>query len=639
MGFGRLARPCSRRNTTMTFPKDPVQPGLTGPNGISDNGSERPASPFETNRRKFLSLTGLAVGAVMVGGVAAGCGTAQTGNGGGGGGGGGKPGSQARQGTAGDTFFIAGFQWDPPKAFNPLNPSPTWPAGSGQSQLIFESLVRFNMLDGNLEPGLAKEVKDVDERTLEVPLQDGTKWQDGQDLTADDVKFTFDLAKDNSVSYSNVWEYLQEVKVVDDRTVRFIAKSKPRNLLAIKNAIAGTSILPKHKFEPFVSSGKVATEPYMNPVGSGPFQVKLADQTQIVLSRFDGYWGKEIYGTPPMTTITHPIFKSNQDGDLKLESGEVDASQQFTAQIWKMWEDKKKPVHTWLKDKPYYLPGNIPLLQINVKKKGLDNAKVRLAMAYAIDTPNIVATAMSNYSDVPKASLILPTGFEQKFFDSEAVDSEGWTYDPDKAKSILEDDLGCKKGSDGVYKLPDGTRLGPWTIITPTGWTDWNTACEIAAKSLKAVGMDVKTKFPQAANVTTDIQNGNFELACWSQSGVSPASPWSRLRDVLDNRTGAPIGKTAFANYTRFSDPDIPGLLDDAAEASTDEERKAAYSKIEKIYRQQVPVIPLMYRPLEFYEFNTSTWTNFPTEDNPYAPPMWGNAGIKWMFKLKKASS
>ncbi len=622
----------------MTFPKD-VHSGVSGADGSDDSssgptGSAFDPTPLQTNRRRFLSLTGLAAGAVMVGGVAAGCGTAQTGNRTGGGG---QSGSSGRQGAAGDTLFVAGFQWDPPSTFNPLSPTTTWPSGSGQSQFIFESLVRFNMLDGSLEPGLASEIKDVDDRTLEVPLQQGTKWQDGQDLTSADVKFTFDLAKDNSVSYSNVWEYLQEVKAVDDRTVRFIAKTKPRNLLAIKNAIAGTFILPKHKFAPLASSGKITTDPNMDPVGSGPFKVKLADQTQIVLSRVDNYWGTSVFGTPPMTTITHPIFKSNQDGDLKLESGEIDASQQFTAQIWKMWQDKKEPVHTWLKDKPYYLPGNIPLLQINVKKKGLDNPKVRLAMAYAIDTPNIVATAMSSYSDVPQPSLVLPTGYEQKFFDSQAAKSEGWSYNPDKAKSILENELGAKKGSDGIYKLPDGTRLGPWTIITPTGWTDWNTACEIAAKSLKAVGMDVRTKFPQAANVTRNIQNGNFELACWSASGVSPASPWSRLRDVLDSRVGAPIGKTAFANYTRFSDPAIARLLDDAAGASTDSERKSAYSKIEKIYRQQVPVIPLMYRPLEFYEFNTSTWTNFPTADNPYAPPMWGNAGIKWLFKLKKA--
>jgi peptide/nickel transport system substrate-binding protein len=622
----------------MTFPQHPVTPSSTGAGGPGDQ-PDGLVSPFEatTNRRRFLTFGGIAVGAVMVGGVAAGCGTAQTGRSGGGGGN--KSGSQGRQGAAGETFFIAGFQWDPPKAFNPLNASPTWPAGQGQSQFIYESLVRFNMLDGSLEPGLGKELKDVDKRTIEVPLQDGTKWQDGQDLTADDVKFTFDLAKKVSVNYSNVWEYLQEVKVVDPQTVQFIAKAKPLNPLAIKNAIAGTYILPQHIYEPWVSSGKATEEANLKPVGSGPFTVKLADQTQVVLTRVDNYWGKDVFGTPPMTTITHPIFKSNQDGDLKLESGEIDASQQFTAQIWKMWEDQKKPVATWLKDKPYYLPGNIPLLQMNVKKPGLDNPKVRLAIAYAIDTPTIVATAMSSYSDVPQPSLILPTGFEKKFFDQSAADSEGWKYDPAKAKSILEDELGATKGSDGIYKLKDGTRLGPWKLITPTGWTDWNSACEIAAKSLKAVGIDVKTQFPEAANVTTAIQNGNFDMCCWSASGVSPASPWSRLRDILDDRVGAAIGKTAFANYTRFADPQIPGLLDAAAEATSDDDRKTAYGKIEKIYRQQVPVVPLMYRPLEFYEFNTSTWTNFPTEENPYAPPMWGNAGIKWIFKVKKAGS
>ena len=40
-----------------------------------------------------------------------------------------------------------------------------------------------------------------------------------------------------------------------------------------------------------------------------------------------------------------------------------------------MWEDKGKPVGTWLKEKPYYLPGNIPLLIFNLTKKGLDNAE------------------------------------------------------------------------------------------------------------------------------------------------------------------------------------------------------------------------------------------------------------------------
>lgn len=578
-----------------------------------------------------MTMTGLGLGAAAVGVGAAGCGTAQTGN------------SQSstgkgRAGTSGDTLFVSGFQWGPVTNLNPLGPSPAWPAGNKQSQFIYETLLRFNLLDGSLAPGLGKELQSKNAKTLVVPLQSGTKWSDGTALTADDVVYTFELAKDLSLNYSNVWDYLDSVTATDPATVTFTAKSKPTNLLPIRDAIANTYIVPKHIWSAKGKS-KILSSTNLKPVGSGPFLLDKADQTQVALKRDDNYWGKSIYGTAPMSAINHPIFASNQDADLKLEAGQIDAAQTFTAQIWKMWEDQKKPVATWLKDKPYYLPGNIPLLQFNTTKKGLSNPKVRLAIAYAIDTPTIVKTAMSSYSDVPKASMILPTGFEGKFFNAGAAQSDGWSFDPKKAVSILENDLKAKKGSDGIYVLPDGTRLGPWKIITPTGWTDWNTACEVAAKSLKAIGMDVVTEFPQAPNVTNQLQNGNFDLACWAYSGVSPASPWTRFRDAMDIRGVPGAGKTAYQNYGRFSNSEVAGLLDSAGGASTDAERKQAYDKLDAIFRKEVPQVPLMYRPLEFYEYSETNWTNFPDEKNTYAPPMWQGAGIEWVFKLKKVGT
>lgn len=83
----------------------------------------------------------------------------------------------------------------------------------------------------------------------------------------------------------------------------------------------------------------------------------------------------------------------------------------------------------------------------------------------------------------------------------------------------------------------------------------------------------------------------------------------------------------------------MPSLLDTAAGAKSDDEAKAAYGQLDKIYRENIPCIPLMYRPLEFYEFNRSNWENFPTEENPYAPPMWQGAGIQWLFKIKRTGS
>src|SRR6188508_449748 len=160
------------------------------------------------SRRHFLTLTGLAMGGAALGlGVSA-CGTAQTGS---------STGGQAkgRAGAAGETMFVAGFQWGPPKSFNPLAAAPDWPTNvqaGNQSQFIYETLLRFNLLDGSLSPGLAKELQQPDDHTFKLPLQDGTKWSDGSDLTADDVAFTFELGKTAPVTFATVWQYLDSVK-------------------------------------------------------------------------------------------------------------------------------------------------------------------------------------------------------------------------------------------------------------------------------------------------------------------------------------------------------------------------------------------------------------------------------------------
>jgi peptide/nickel transport system substrate-binding protein len=588
---------------------------------------------WETTRRRFISIAGLAVTGAVVGFSATGCGTAQTGNDQN------KGGAKGRPGISGDTLFVAGFQWGPPTNFNRMSPTPAWPTNGGQSQLIYESLLRFNLLDGSLQPGIAKELDDKDPHNMVVKLQEGTHWSDGSELNADDVVFTFELSKKNTgLYYSNVWQYLDSVTATDPRTVTFKLKSKPFNPGQVKDALCTVYIMPKAVWSK-IDGSKLVSEPNTKPIGSGPFLLDKYDQTQVALKRDDNYWGKSVYGTPPMTAINHPIFKDNTGGDLKLESGEIDASQQFTAQIWKMWETKKKPVGTWLKKKPYHLPGNLPLLIFNLKTKGLDNPLVRKAIAYCINTPNIASTAMSDYSEPAKASLIVPTGYESKYFDQAAVDAEGWTYDKAKAVQILEGQLKAKKGADGIYVLPDGTKLGGWTLQTPVGWTDWNTACEIVAKSAKEIGIGIKTKFPQAPTMTASMQNGDFDLVMFSYSGVGAASPWTRFRDAMDDRGVAPAGKTAYYNYNRFSHPDVPKLLDQAAAATDDASRKTAIQALDKIYREQIPVVPLMYRPLEFYEFNETNWTNFPTSDNPYAPPMWQGAGIQWLFKIKKVGT
>ena len=534
-----------------------------------------------------------------------------------------------------ETLYIAGLQWQPPVNFNPLNGNPDWP-GMGNHLETYETLFAYNQLSGNLDPLLAKSFTMVDTVTMQITLQDGTMWQDGQPLTTDDVAYTYGLAKTQSdVNYSTLFNYVTDVTATSPTVLTIKLNPASYNPGLVKNFLTQIKILPKHIWQAREASGKLSQFVETAPVGSGPYKLLDFSPQRIALIRDDNYWGKTAIGMPVPKYLVHPIFKTNDEGNLAFQNGQVDLMQQFTPQIWKMWQDAKAPVGTWFDKAPYYIAGSIPMLVINVQKKGLDNPLVRRALAYSIDYAQIANTAMSQYSVPANSSLIIPGGGEHNFFNADAVKANGWSYDPAKAKDILENQLKATKGADGVYTLPDGTRLGPWSVRTPNGWTDWQTAVNIVVQSGKAAGFDLTEDYPDAPVVTQKIQNGDFDLNLWYIAGQSPATPWQRFRDMLDNRGVPAAGQTAFWDYGRFSDPAVADLLDKAAAATDPAVAKPLYDQLDQIFMKNVPGIPLMYRPFEFYEYNQSVWTGFPTSANASAPPMFSGAGIEILYKIK----
>ncbi len=79
--------------------------------------------------------------------------------------------------------------------------TPDWPAPGGNlHELVYETLFAYNIVTGSLDPLLAKDLALPDATTITFALQDGTHWQDGEALTADDVLYTFGLYK----NYSNL---------------------------------------------------------------------------------------------------------------------------------------------------------------------------------------------------------------------------------------------------------------------------------------------------------------------------------------------------------------------------------------------------------------------------------------------------
>ena len=130
--------------------------------------SESAAFPHPgASRRRFLAGTGVLGGAAAL----AACGGATGGGGGGGGeelvgvGNGGQAGS-GRAGDGADQLFIAGFQWSPPTNFNTFAGAPAWPASANVAQYIYETLLRFHIVTGELLPGLAASEEWIDVAAL-----------------------------------------------------------------------------------------------------------------------------------------------------------------------------------------------------------------------------------------------------------------------------------------------------------------------------------------------------------------------------------------------------------------------------------------------------------------------------------------
>ncbi len=218
-----------------------------------------------------------------------------------------------RTGTAGDTLFIAGFQWGNPTTFNVMSPTAAWPASGNVLQAIFETPLRWNILTGEVMPGLAKSYK-VDGTTITLTWQDNVTFSDGTPCTAKDAAYTYNTGKANTgLAIAAFFNAADSIEATDDKTLVVKVNSTSKNVgqvlrLLTENYVQSQAIVSK------IATDKLATEIISTPVGTGPFTLGTADQTQVVLKRNDKYWGKDFYGGLPVMSPDHPPDLQGQRG-------------------------------------------------------------------------------------------------------------------------------------------------------------------------------------------------------------------------------------------------------------------------------------------------------------------------------------
>lgn len=566
-----------------------------------------------------------------------------------------------------ETLYLSGQQTQAPGSFNPLAESwaASWPVG-GRFNLMYEPLIVYNSLTGKIEPLLGTLVEELSNNdSVVVDLNPAAKWSDGKPVTSTDITFMFQRGTINSkeeIAAIHVDTIKTETGAME-RLSFIVAKDKRNNPLTLRDLLQATRIAPSHVFEPMIKEkGLDETKKLLmdkSPVVSGPYTLRSADPNKIILERRDDYWGNAaLHGgkLPAPKYIVHPIYKNNEHNTIAMREGNLDASQSFIPRI----ERKASAgVHTWFSAPPYFRPGAMPMLVVNTTKKPLDDKRFRRALATAIDYNALRQFAVSNYTSTLKPGLIMPTDLEVKYIVEEDLDKYGVNLQINNneerlaavQKLLAEAGIKSVFNEDGTLDHMEdasGKKLPTIFITSPNGWTDWEAMVNIAVDGMRKAGIDIREGFVDGGSYWPAMGQGNFDLVMHKPvADVTPSLPWSRFNEIMASNNWQPIGAWAGVNIGRYNKPGTPeyraevdSLLSAIPLMTDTVEIANSYRRLNQIFMEDQPSIPLVYLPEQFYEFSTRVWTNWPDSANAYAPAQlpWVASGTNILWNLKLAN-
>ena len=530
-----------------------------------------------------------------------------------------------------ETLFTSGTQWGPPSNWNPFR---LGDYATGTVGLLYEPLFLYDPLTDKFEPWLAEKDEWVDDKTYQVTLRDGLTWSDGKPITAEDVAFTIDLGKLKTVPYNPLYQFIDSVKAVDDKTTQVTFKEPRYQQWA--NWVYFNPIVPKHVWDG-KSESDVMKGANKDPVGSGPYLYETSDQDRMVWKRNDKWWGQDKLGLSMKPKYIVDIVNTSNEAALgQVLQGDIDLSNNFLPGIASLVKGGYK-LQTYYKDAPFMLAANTTWLVPNTKKAPLDDPAFRRALASAVDTDKIVNSVYSNIVEKANPTGLLPIW--DKYVDKGVVDELGPTYDTSEAKGLLEQAGYRDTDGDGFVENKDGSKLA-LKLATPSGWTDWNEAARVITDGAKSAGIQLTAETPAAEVVQDQRESGQFDLILDNQRQMSN-TPWTYYEYVF----GLPVlEQQTTINFGRYENQQAWDLVNQLNATKIDDldGMKGITTQLQRLQLTEEPVIPLWYNGL-WAQYSNSVWTGWPSSDEgaQVLPTMWHGypqmGSIKMLAELKPA--
>ncbi|KON71620.1 hypothetical protein M768_18825 [Cellulosimicrobium cellulans F16] len=468
----------------------------------------------------------------------------------------------------------------------------------GYVNAIYEPVGIVNVVNPSDEvrPWLASEITwSEDYTSVTLTTREGVKWSDGKDLTADDIAYSYQILVDTPELNTAALD-IKDVAVDGDKvTVTF---GTP--MFAKQDKVLHRFVVPKHVWEGVADP---TTETNPDPVGTGPYTLTSFSTESVQLDARDDYWGGEL----AVPTLYYVSYNDNSALTTALANGDADWAQAFLPNVQSAFVDKD-PEHN-----VYWAPAGLGIdaMFVNTTKKPFDDVAFRQAVNMVIDREQHQQIAREGGVPLLTSVTGLPTPAGDPFISDEFAGEE-YEVDVDGAKKVLTD-AGYTFEGDALID-PDGEPV-TFQLSVPQGWNDYVTGISLIAESVKAIGVEATVDTPDSDSWWAAKGTGDFDaILHWTETGATPYDIYS---DTMDARWLKPVGEAADYNFGRFDSPEATAALDAYLAATTDEDRATAIAEAQKIFVEQVPVMPIGTRPF-ITEFNTRNYVGWPSDDDPY---------------------
>lgn len=429
---------------------------------------------------------------------------------------------------------------------------------------IFAGLVS---LDAQLEvqPELAERWEvDATGTQYTFYLRPEARFQDGQAIRAEDVKFSLERACDPRTGspvaalylgdivgamerIAGVADEIRGVEVLDERTLRLTIDA-PKAYFLAKLTYPSAAVVDSRNV-----LGANWTE---RPNGSGPYRLSKRTDDEIVLSASPTYFR----GTPGITQLFFNL--SAGDPTTMYENDELDVAPVGIEDLERVL-DPSNPLHAELVTVPQL---TVQYVAFHTRLEPFDDKNVRLAFVYATDREKL-AEVMFKRSVVP-AWGVMPPGLP-----GYNPDVPRLAYDPEKARQLL---------AQSRYGGPAG--LPPIVFAVSAGGS--RIAEALAAMYADVLGVEVEIQQVVWGDFLRDINQGAYQMFFlgWSADYPDP-------QDFLDIH----FHSASDGNSTGYSNPEVDALLEQARVEQDEERRFALYRQAETIIVQDAPWIPLYH--------------------------------------------